>query len=120
MATTRKQLIYRLSFILEFEKDLSVDLLELSYVRLLHMLSHHPDFGDDLESLQLFAKYIEFFLETVSSSENISYLYIVSGQLKVVRDVLSETSDVSLPSFFYALCRLLDKSRLSLPRVFMC
>ncbi len=81
----------------EFEKDSSVDLLELSYVRLLHMLSHHPDFGADLESLQLFAKYIEFFLETVSSSENISYLYIVSGQLKVVRDVLSETSDVSLP-----------------------
>lgn len=80
----------------EHEKDANTDLLELSYVRLLHMLSHHPDFGTDLESLQLFAKYIDFFLETIATSENISYLYIVSGQLKVVRDTLSESSDVSL------------------------
>lgn len=78
----------------EHEKDPAIDLLELSYVRLIHVLAHHPDFGTDLESLQLFAKYIDFFLETIATSENISYLYMVSGQLKVVRDVLSEDSNV--------------------------
>ncbi|KAI9015984.1 armadillo-type protein [Hyaloraphidium curvatum] len=78
---------------IEHEKDSSADLFELSYVRVLHLLAHHPDFGTDLESLQLFSKYIEFFLETVATAENISYLYIVSGQLKVVRDNLSESSE---------------------------
>lgn len=80
----------------EHEKESSTELLEFSYLRLLHSLSHHPDFANDLETLQLFSKYIEFFLETIGTADSISYLYIVSGQLKVVRDALSENSEVSL------------------------
>lgn len=78
---------------------------EMIFVQFLHLLAHHPDFSLSQESLPDMAKYvyllrfsmpssyvifgtryIEFYLESVASAENISLLYHLSGKAKTVRD----------------------------------
>lgn len=59
---------------------------ELVFVRLLHLLAHHPDFSNDAEGLKDMAKYIEFFTNLVASSDNISLLYHLASKLKTVQD----------------------------------
>ncbi|CAJ0874580.1 5792_t:CDS:2, partial [Entrophospora sp. SA101] len=61
-------------------------LFEMSLVRLIHLLSHHPDFSHELNVLSEFIVYIDFFLNTIADSENISYLFCLAGKLKQVRD----------------------------------
>ncbi|KAJ3126479.1 hypothetical protein HK098_007461 [Nowakowskiella sp. JEL0407] len=74
--------------------------IEKHFSYLLHLLGLHPDFSDTMEDLQLFQKYIEFFLESVGTSENVSYLYFVSAQLKAYVD------NNSSPENLYVLCDL--------------
>ena len=84
---------------------LKMNYFEIIFVQFLHLLAHHPDFSLTQESLPDMAKcvcllpftivssymifgtrYIEFYLESVASAENISLLYHLSGKAKTVRD----------------------------------
>ncbi|KAI9234165.1 MAG: armadillo-type protein [Podila humilis] len=72
---------------------------ELTLARLIHLLANHPDFAtrlpeDDatgpheahsINDLNLSAKYIEFYLETMANSENISLIYYIAALLKTAR-----------------------------------
>ncbi|RHZ63282.1 hypothetical protein Glove_330g114 [Diversispora epigaea] len=60
--------------------------IEMSLVRLIYILSHHPDFSREPKVLSEFVVYIDFFLETIANSENISFLLHISGRLKQVND----------------------------------
>jgi sister-chromatid-cohesion protein PDS5 len=93
---------------------------EMIFVQFLHLLAHHPDFSLTQESLPDMAKcvyflpftrvssymifgtrYIEFYLESVASAENISLLYHLSGKAKTVRDSESHLySEVRWPVYF--------------------
>ncbi|KAH7882429.1 armadillo-type protein [Phlebopus sp. FC_14] len=68
-----------------------VDQLETIFIRLLHLLAHHPDFSTDHENMQEMAKYIEFYLDLVASSDNIPLLYHLAMKAKTVRDAESHT-----------------------------
>ena len=78
---------------------------ETIFVQFLHLLAHHPDFGLTQESVPDMAKYarplphcpcpskwrldvryIDFYLASVASAENVSLLYHLSGTAKTVRD----------------------------------
>jgi sister-chromatid-cohesion protein PDS5 len=86
-------------------------LWELPFVRLIHLLAHHPDLdfdGDDVDPdilkmgaklvfLVLYApareltvssscRYLEEYLEIFATAENISFLYSLASKLKTVRD----------------------------------
>ncbi|KAF9429774.1 hypothetical protein BGZ94_009542 [Podila epigama] len=75
---------------------------ELALARLMHLLANHPDFAPKLPSeevtdssgpiethtvndINLSAKYIEFYLETMATSENISLLLYIATLLKTMR-----------------------------------
>ncbi|RIA91799.1 armadillo-type protein [Glomus cerebriforme] len=66
---------------------------EMSLVRLIHLLSHHPDFSREPDTLNEFVVYIDFFLDTIANAENVSLLSYMTGRLKQVRD--AQTSDQS-------------------------
>src|SRR5882757_5626910 len=89
--------------------------LEFIFIRLLHMLAHHPDFGTSKEELldaAMYAvsciifvswrltfslSYLQFYLDLVATSENISLLYHLSCRGKEVRDSESHSgSEVRL------------------------
>jgi len=59
---------------------------EMIFIQFLHLLAHHPDFSLTQESVPDMAKYIDFYLGTVASSENVSLLYHLAGKAKTVRD----------------------------------
>ncbi|KDQ60158.1 hypothetical protein JAAARDRAFT_711869 [Jaapia argillacea MUCL 33604] len=71
--------------------------IELIFIRFLHTLAHHPDFSPDIvmdvEHCQELSRYVEFYLDCVASSENISLLYHLAMKLKTVRD--AESSAIS-------------------------
>jgi len=69
---------------------------EIIFIRLLHLLAHHPDFVVNEENLPDIAKYIEFYLELVASAENISLLYHLAMKAKTVRDAESHTYSENL------------------------
>ncbi|KAI0064905.1 cohesin-associated protein Pds5 [Artomyces pyxidatus] len=79
-----------------------VNTFEIIFVRFLHLLAHHPDFSLAQESLVDMAKYIDFYLELISSADNISLLYHISGKIKTVRDSESHGYSENL----YALSEL--------------
>ncbi|KAH7926273.1 hypothetical protein BV22DRAFT_1128351 [Leucogyrophana mollusca] len=89
---------------------LKVDIFEMLFIRLLHLLAHHPDFAIVHENLQEMAKYIEFYLDQIASSDNVSLLYHLAMKTKTVRDAESHTYSENL----YAMSELaqeLIKSR---------
>ncbi|KAH8918667.1 ARM repeat-containing protein [Atractiella rhizophila] len=63
-----------------------VENFEFIFVRLLHLLAHHPDFTSDPEDLANFVKYLEFYINTVGNSENMSFLFHLCSKLKTVAD----------------------------------
>ncbi|CAL1708691.1 unnamed protein product [Somion occarium] len=67
-------------------KPLRLAAFEMNFVRILHLLAHHPDFAVTSDSLPDIAKYIEFFLELVASADNVSLLFHLAVKLKTVRD----------------------------------
>ncbi|KAG0700591.1 armadillo-type protein [Suillus ampliporus] len=79
-----------------------VDLFEIIFIRLLHLLAHHPDFSTAHENLQEMAKYIEFYLDLIASSDNVSLLYHLAMKAKTVRDGQSHTYSENL----YAMSEL--------------
>ncbi|KAJ3163478.1 hypothetical protein HDU86_000057 [Geranomyces michiganensis] len=68
-------------------------LLEHTFVRFLHLLAHHTDFGVDIEDLGVFAVYVEFFLDAVATAENASFLYYMAAKLKTYRDLHAQSSE---------------------------
>ncbi|KAG8216411.1 hypothetical protein J3R82DRAFT_6516 [Butyriboletus roseoflavus] len=73
-----------------------VDQLEIIFIRLLHLLAHHPDFSTAHENMQEIAKYIEFYLDLIASSDNIALLYHLAMKAKTVRDSESHTYSENL------------------------
>lgn len=89
---------------------------ELIFIRLIHLLAHHPDFGLEKENILNLAKYarllfysfgrtdvkynryIQFYLQIVANSNNISLLYHLAQRCKTIRDAESHTfSEVRCP-----------------------
>ncbi|KAG0146246.1 hypothetical protein CROQUDRAFT_107255 [Cronartium quercuum f. sp. fusiforme G11] len=68
-------------------------MFESIFVRLLHVLIHHPDFGLSIKDLRTATRYIEFYVDCVADSENLSLLYYLAGQLKTVRDAETRNDD---------------------------
>ncbi|KAG6901443.1 hypothetical protein C0995_011956 [Termitomyces sp. Mi166 len=65
--------------------------LEMTFIRLLHLLAHHPDFNKAHEDLLDIAKYLQFYIELIATSENISLLFYLAQKGKTVRDAESHT-----------------------------
>lgn len=64
--------------------------VEHCFVDFVFMCIHHPDFSTSYSDLEVFRGYIQFFMECVATTENISYLYHLISQLKTVRDNFDE------------------------------
>ncbi|KAJ7039761.1 armadillo-type protein [Mycena alexandri] len=64
--------------------------MEMMFIRLLHLLAHHPDFATSQEEMLDMAKYIEFYLGQIASADTISLLYHLATKAKTVRDAESE------------------------------
>ncbi|KAI0777199.1 hypothetical protein BD413DRAFT_514292 [Trametes elegans] len=69
---------------------------ETTFIRLLHLLAHHPDFKIEHEYLPDIAKYIQFYLDLVASNENVSLLYHLALKAKTVRDADSQAYSQNL------------------------
>ncbi|KAG0281953.1 hypothetical protein BGZ95_000018 [Linnemannia exigua] len=92
--------------------DSSLMLNEQTLARLLHLLSNHPDFvikvpeDDDVfghaqpthsvQDLNLAARYIEFYLDTMTNSENISLVFYIASLMKTVRFASSKDTTHNL------------------------
>ncbi|KAH8116096.1 armadillo-type protein [Phellopilus nigrolimitatus] len=70
---------------------------ETIFIRLLHVLAHHPDFGlEEQQALDL-AKYIRLYLSLIATADNVSLLYNLAQKCKTVRDAQSHVySEVGL------------------------
>ncbi|TFK86665.1 hypothetical protein K466DRAFT_492369 [Polyporus arcularius HHB13444] len=77
-------------------KALRLETFEHNFIRLLHLLAHHPDFKVDAESIHDMAGYIQFFLQEVASSDNIALLYHIAQKAKTVRDAESHVYSENL------------------------
>lgn len=66
----------------------------MSFIRLIHLLAHHPDFSNEDQDLKSFAQFIEFYLSCIATAENISYLYHASQRIKTSVDNVSEEKSV--------------------------
>ncbi|OAD78951.1 hypothetical protein PHYBLDRAFT_76970 [Phycomyces blakesleeanus NRRL 1555(-)] len=71
--------------------------LEMSFVRLIHLLAHHPDFSVSTEDLLVFSQYIKFYLSCVVSADNVSFLYHVAQEIKSSQDMV--TAELSKNSY---------------------
>ncbi|KAI7872829.1 armadillo-type protein [Spinellus fusiger] len=70
--------------------------IEMSFVRLIHLLAHHPDFTNSTEDLLVFSHYIEFYLSCIATADNASLLYHLAQKIKSSQDmVMSELSQNS-------------------------
>ncbi|EJD05552.1 uncharacterized protein FOMMEDRAFT_132048 [Fomitiporia mediterranea MF3/22] len=68
---------------------------EMIFIRLLHVIAHHPDFGSEESQVFETAKYIQEYLSLVATSDNVSLLYNLAQKCKTVRDFESQVfSDV--------------------------
>ncbi|KAL5521605.1 PDS5 [Sanghuangporus sanghuang] len=69
--------------------DVRLSNWEVIFIRLLHIIAHHPDFGlEELQVLEM-AKYIREYLSLVATADNISLLYHVAQKCKTIRDAES-------------------------------
>ena len=76
--------------------------METSFVQLLHILAHHPDFTVATNDLIAFTQYFEFYLSCVAAPDNVSFLYHVAQKIKSSKDMVSsELSQVKLINLLY-------------------
>ncbi|KAL0574121.1 Sister chromatid cohesion protein pds5 [Marasmius crinis-equi] len=97
--------LYARSYVLAQLKRLPpaarVKQFDLVFIRLLHALAHHPDFGRTQQvALIDMAKYIMFYVNLVANEETISLLFHLAMKGKTVQD--SESEEYS--ENFYVLC----------------
>ncbi|KAM6492441.1 Armadillo-type fold [Amanita muscaria] len=79
-----------------------IEHLEMTFIRLLHLLAHHPDFNTVPDDLMDIAKYIQFYLDLVASTETISLLYHIAMKGKTLRDAESHSHSEN----FYIICEI--------------
>lgn len=72
-------------------------LLVYGFVRLIHLLAHHPDYSKQPEDLLLIVKYLDFFLDIIATKDNVSLLYALASKVKTVRDRDADYDEVRLP-----------------------
>ncbi|RPD70263.1 hypothetical protein L226DRAFT_526109 [Lentinus tigrinus ALCF2SS1-7] len=77
-------------------KALTLETFEHNFIRLLHLLAHHPDFAIDVNSIPDMAGYIQFFLELDGTSDNIALLFHIAQKAKTVRDAESHVYSENL------------------------
>ena len=63
--------------------------LEAVFARLISLLAHHPDYGDEPQDLIDLARYITFYLSTVATDKNASIIYHIAQRIKAMRDAIS-------------------------------
>ncbi|KAF9482670.1 hypothetical protein BDN70DRAFT_399452 [Pholiota conissans] len=84
-------------------RAVKVECLEMIFIRYLHLLAHHPDYGTGQpDEIVEMAGYIQFYLDLIASSENISLLYHLAQKGKTVRDPESHGSSQN----FYIMCEV--------------
>jgi sister-chromatid-cohesion protein PDS5 len=88
--------------------EIRVAAFDMIFLRLLHLLAHHPDYALATEILQETAKsvfpshgvvpvliasfrYIEFYLDLIGTADNMPLLYHLAMKGKTVRDATSQT-----------------------------
>jgi sister-chromatid-cohesion protein PDS5 len=67
---------------------------ETPFLRLIHLLAHHPDYEgelvgsseDNVDELKNLAKYLELYFEVFASAENVGYLFYLAATVKTVQD----------------------------------
>lgn len=64
------------------------------FVRLIHLLAHHPDFSEAVDDLYDFSQYFRFFISCAATPDNISSLYQSVQQIKVSTDKVTEALSV--------------------------
>ncbi|KAF9559464.1 hypothetical protein CPC08DRAFT_763333 [Agrocybe pediades] len=79
-----------------------LEYLESIFIRLLHLLAHHPDFGVSQEELMDMATYVQFYIDLVATADNVSLLYHLAQKGKTVRDPESHSRSQN----FYVMCEL--------------
>ncbi|CAK5272282.1 unnamed protein product [Mycena citricolor] len=70
--------------------------LEMMFLRLLHLLAHHPDFATTVDEMVDTAKYINFYLDMIANADTISLLYHLAMKAKTVRDAESQQHSENL------------------------
>lgn len=70
-------------------------LIVYGFVRLIHLLAHHPDYSKTPEDLLGITKYLDFFLDIVATKDNVSLLYALASKVKTIRDRDEEYDGVS-------------------------
>ncbi|KAF8582552.1 ARM repeat-containing protein [Ramaria rubella] len=73
--------------------EIRVSSFEMNFSRLIHLLAHHPDFAIATQNLQETSKYIEFFLDLISTGDNVPFLYHLAMKTKTVRDASPAHND---------------------------
>ncbi|KAJ7432911.1 armadillo-type protein [Mycena galericulata] len=74
--------------------------MEMIFIRLLHLLAHHPDFSTSQEELLDIAKYIQFYLLQIANADTISLLFHLAGKGKTVCDAEGDSEN------FWVICEL--------------
>ena len=68
--------------------DKKIQIMESTFARLLSLLAHHPDYSADPEELLDHARYILYYLNTVSSESNLALIYKYAERVKQAGDGL--------------------------------
>ena len=76
--------------------------MESIFPRLLSLLAHHPDYSTIMKELVDHARYILYYLTTVSSEENLALIYKYAERVKQTRDAI----DVDKSEHLYVLSDL--------------
>lgn len=77
--------------------DLRLKLLDVSFPRLLHLLSNHPDFSrESSDELAQFVRYVDFFLDCLCTAQNVSLFFYLATRVKGVRDAESQGASENL------------------------
>ncbi|XAO21334.1 hypothetical protein I312_100083 [Cryptococcus bacillisporus CA1280] len=86
-----------------------IERIEMPFARLLHLLTHHPDFewhapGENeedeerkkgitsMQNLKDIARFIELYLDCLAHRDNVGLLFAIAGHLKAVRDRFSDNN----------------------------
>ena len=83
--------------------------MESVFARLLSLLAHHPDYGNTVEELVDFARYILYYLQPVATEENLSIIYHIAQRVKQSRDAIDPS-----PAFDTRLYHLSDLAQLTI------
>jgi sister-chromatid-cohesion protein PDS5 len=77
--------------------------MESAFARLLSLLAHHPDYPTEAETEEKLlaewkdhAKYIIYYLDTVSTEENLGLIYKYAERVKQARDAIDPTQSERL------------------------